>query len=380
MPNTPDLTNTSLDGRSPEFPQQTIFSCGGRALKSCIDPDEACPGTCTASRATNLVQHMNHRLPPLLALRAFETSARHLSFTKAGEELHLTQGAISRQIRLLESFLGLKLFVRLTRKIEMTPAGLEYFRSVQEALNIISHATRRAVRDTHRVVTLDVLPTLATHWLMPRLDQFSESHRNIEVRLISSIGPVNLHSEEVDVAIRVGKIPGQRHDRRAPRIDLDMTENWKDVYVEPLFPDVLVPVVSPRLVDTVGPIAAPADLLHYRLINTASRQHAWSDWLALYGLRPPVDSNALDFGHFFMALQAARDAKGVAIVPQVLFENYEGRDELIAPLPGEVPSAGSYYLLTREGALEDQAVRLLWDWLTREASYFSRATDQTTVV
>ncbi|MFK0376979.1 LysR substrate-binding domain-containing protein [Pandoraea sp. NPDC090278] len=323
---------------------------------------------------------MSYRLPPLLALRAFEASTRHLSFTKAGEELHLTQGAISRQIRLLESFLGQKLFVRLTRKIEMTPAGLEYFRSIQQALDIISAATRRTIRDTHRVVTLDVLPTLATCWLMPRLAQFTESHRDIEVRLISSIDPVNLHGEKVDVAIRVGKVPGQRYDRRAPRIDLDMTENWKKVYVEPLFADILVPVVSRHLLDAVGPIDQPSDLLQYRLINTASRRHAWPDWLALHGLRVPDDDTPLDFGHFFITLQAVRDSKGVALVPKVVLENYEWRDELVVPLPVEVPSAGAYHLLTREGAQEDEAIRQLCDWLIDEASRLGDAMNQTTVV
>ncbi|VVE69414.1 Glycine cleavage system transcriptional activator [Pandoraea anapnoica] len=323
---------------------------------------------------------MSYRLPPLLALRAFEASTRHLSFTKAGEELHLTQGAISRQIRLLESFLGQKLFVRLTRKIEMTPAGLEYFRSIQQALDIISAATRRTIRDTHRVVTLDVLPTLATCWLMPRLAQFTESHRDIEVRLISSIDPVNLHGEKVDVAIRVGKVPGQRYDRRAPRIDLDMTENWKKVYVEPLFADILVPVVSRHLLDAVGPINQPSDLLQYRLINTASRRHAWPDWLALHGLRVPDDDTPLDFGHFFITLQAVRDGKGVALVPKVVLENYEWRDELVVPLPVEVPSAGAYHLLTREGAQEDEAIRQLCDWLIDEASRLGDALNQTTAV
>lgn len=323
---------------------------------------------------------MSYRLPPLLALRAFEASTRHLSFTKAGEELHLTQGAISRQIRLLESFLGQKLFVRLTRKIEMTPAGMEYFRSIQQALDIISAATRRTIRDTHRVVTLDVLPTLATCWLMPRLAQFTERHRDIEVRLISSIDPVNLHGEKADVAIRVGKVPGQRYDRRAPRIDLDMTENWKKVYVEPLFADILVPVVSRHLLDAVGPIHQPSDLLQYRLINTASRRHAWPDWLALHGLRVPDDDTPLDFGHFFITLQAVRDGKGVALVPKVVLENYEWRDELVVPLPVEVPSAGAYHLLTREGAQEDEAIRQLCDWLIDEASRLGDAMNQTTVV
>ncbi len=326
------------------------------------------------------VQHMNYRLPPLLALRAFEASARHLSFTKAGTELHLTQGAISRQIRLLESFLGHKLFVRLTRKIEMTHAGQEYFESVQEALTIISHATRRAVRDTHRVLTLDVLPTLATHWLMPKLAHFTERHRDIEVRLISSIEPVDVHNEEADIAIRVGKVPGTRYDRSAPRIDLDMTDNWKGLYIEYLFPDVLIPVVSPQLINDVGPIDTPDDLLQYRLINTASRRYAWTDWLACHGLQQPVDAHALDFGHFFMALQAARDGKGVAIVPQVIFENYEGRSELVAPFPGGMQSAGAYYLLARESALQDEAIRLLCEWLTEEAAHFSLQADQTTSV
>ncbi|WP_373947585.1 LysR substrate-binding domain-containing protein [Pandoraea sputorum] len=264
----------------------------------------------------------------------------------------------------------------------MTPAGLEYFRSIQQALDIISAATRRTIRDTHRVVTLDVLPTLATCWLMPRLAQFTESHRDIEVRLISSIDPVNLHGEKVDVAIRVGKVPGQRYDRHAPRIDLDMTENWKKVYVEPLFADILVPVVSRHLLDAVGPIDQPSDLLQYRLINTASRRHAWPDWLALHGLRVPDDDTPLDFGHFFITLQAVRDGKGVALVPKVVLENYEWRDELVVPLAVEVPSAGAYHLLTREGAQEDEAIRQLCDWLIDEASRLgdATATSQTTVV
>lgn len=314
---------------------------------------------------------MTYRLPPLLALRAFEASARHLSFTKAGAELHLTQGAISRQIRLLENFLGLKLFNRLTRKIEMTESGREYFASIQNALSIISKATQHAVGDTRRVITLDVLPTLANQWLLPRLARFTEMHRDIEIRLVSSIDPADLHKEEGVVAIRVGRLPGSRYDRNAPRIDLEMTDNWKDLYIEPLFPDILVPVVSAQLVNEVGDISVPADLLQYRLINTASRRHAWDDWLALYGLERPVDKNALDFGHFFMALQAAKDGKGVAIVPKVIFQNYLDRGDLLVPLTDEVESAGGYYLLTRNSGRTEPAIRLVCDWLEKEAATYS---------
>jgi LysR family glycine cleavage system transcriptional activator len=306
---------------------------------------------------------MKYRLPPLLALRAFEASAR--------TELNLTQGAISRQIRTLENFLGHKLFVRQTRKIELTHSGQEYFSSVQQALTIISQATCAAIRDTHRVLTLDALPSLATYWLIPRLSSFTERHRDIEVRLVSSIDPVDLPNFEADVAIRVGKVPNTHYDRRAPRIDLNMTDNWNGLHIEPLFPDVLVPIVSRRLIEEVGPIDKPADLFKFRLINMASRRYAWIDWLACYDLQLPDDIDMLDFGHFFMALQAAKNGKGVALVPRIIFENFDNRDGLIMPLAGEFPSAGAYYLLAREDALEDQAVRLLCEWIAEEAKHFA---------
>ncbi|OAJ63407.1 hypothetical protein A6V36_18120 [Paraburkholderia ginsengiterrae] len=323
---------------------------------------------------------MSYRLPPLLALRAFEASGRHLSFTKAANELHLTQGAISRQIRLLESFLGHKLFIRLTRKIELTRAGDEYFQAVQQALTIISQATRQTVLDSHRILTLDILPTLATHWLMPRLAGFTECHPGIEVRIVSSIEPADLHSGDTDVAIRVGRLPGARYDRRAPRVDLAMIDNWKGLNIDPLFPDTLIPVVSRKLMDAVGEIATPADLLQYRLINTASRRHAWHDWLAWYGLTAPQDANPLDLGHFFMALQAARDSKGIALVPEVIFANYEWRDELLAPLPAEVPSAGGYYLFTLESTNDDHAVCCLREWILNEAALIAQPSCQSTLV
>ncbi|SAL80820.1 LysR family transcriptional regulator [Caballeronia arvi] len=316
---------------------------------------------------------MKYRLPPLLALRAFEASARHLSFTKAGTELHLTQGAISRHIRILESFLGHPLFLRLTRKIELTQLGQEYFSSVQQALTLISKATNVATRDTHRVLTLDVLPSLATYWLIPRLSDFTERHRDIEVRLVSSIEPVDLLNNEADVAIRVGKVPNTRHDRRAPRIDLNMTDSWNGLHIEPLFPDVLVPIVSRGLVDQVGPIEKPADVLKFRLINMASRRYAWIDWLACYDLQLSDDIEMLDFGHFFMALQAAKHGKGVALVPRIIFEKCDNRGDLFMPLAGEFPSAGAYYLLAREDALGDQAVRLLCEWIAEEAGQLTQS-------
>lgn len=307
------------------------------------------------------------RLPPLLSLRAFEAAARHLSFTDAGSELHLTQGAISRHIKLLEEHLKAKLFARYIRRVELTDVGKEYFLAVQTALLDIERATKSAMRDSRQCITLDVLPTLNSLWLMPRLASFTEAYPNIELRLVSSISPVDFRTHEVDVAIRVGRFPGRTYPKRQPRIELEMVESWKDVTAQHLFQDVLIPVISRKLLEQGRPITTPADLLSYRLIHTASRRYAWGDWLDNYGLRVPARADQLDFGHFFMAIRGAKDCKGVAIVPKIFFENFSHDPDLVCPLPGDIESAGAYYLLTRESQSNDPSVRLLVKWILAEA-------------
>ncbi|WPB57450.1 LysR substrate-binding domain-containing protein [Xylophilus sp. GOD-11R] len=311
---------------------------------------------------------MSARLPPLLALPAFAAAARHLSFTHAAEELFVTQGAISRQIRVLEEHLGQKLFERFTRRVELTPAGLEYQRSIQQALDMIDSATQHAMRVQERsVINLSVMPTLGTGWLMPRLATFSESHPQIDVRLVTSIEPANLQSGEVDAAIRVGCLPGAPMQPGQPRIDLEMVRNWKGVSAELLFPDVLVPVVSRKLLAQGKPVGTPRDLLAHRLIHTASRKYAWPDWLAAHGVRLPAATASIHFGHFFMGLRAAEQCKGVAIVPSIVLQGLAHGSDLVCPLPADVPSAGNYYLLTREASRGDPNIEAFRNWLMGEA-------------
>ncbi|WP_321867788.1 LysR substrate-binding domain-containing protein [Paraburkholderia tropica] len=311
---------------------------------------------------------MPQRLPPLLALRAFEAAGRLLSFTLAAEELHLTQGAISRQIRQLEDFLRQKLFVRLTRRIELTDQGRDYLESIQLALGVVEHATRKCLRDRHRVLTVDVLPTLASYWLMPRLAGFAELHPDIEVRLVSSIEPANLQNKETDIAIRVGRLPGKHYSAASPRIDLEMTEHWKGLEAFRLFEDRLVPVLSHKLAAQCSPIESARDLLQFRLINNATRRYAWHDWLAYHGVASFDTSASLDYGHFFMALQAAREGKGVALIPSVIFESLGDKDELHSPIATHANSAGEYYMLMRESTRHDTAVTAMRDWLLNEAA------------
>jgi LysR family glycine cleavage system transcriptional activator len=311
---------------------------------------------------------MPTRHPPLLALRAFEAAARHLSFTLAANELFLTQGAISRHVRSLEDFLGQRLFDRFTRRVELTPTGRDYYRAIQQALDDIEKATQRAMQSERRTaITVSVMPSLGAYWLMPKLASFSETYPHIDVRMMSSIAPVSFQANEIDAAIRVGRLPGAPKQATRPRVDAEMVTNWKGVVAEYLFPDVLVPVLSRKLLSQGAEIKTPRDLLKYRLIHNASRQHAWPDWLAAHGVRLNSQTESIHYGHFFMALRAAVNCKGVAILPSLLLDHsLEGMD-LVRPLPADVESDGAYYLLTREESKADRPIHSFCNWLLTEA-------------
>jgi LysR family glycine cleavage system transcriptional activator len=306
------------------------------------------------------------RLPNLSTLPGFEAAARHLSFTLAAAELHLTQGAISRQVRELELFLGRQLFRRFTRRIELTDDGAAYARVTRDILAELERATARFGGGTPspRKVIVSILPTLASLWLMPRLHLFTQSHRDIEVRMVTSIEPVDLMSGAVDVAVRVGLLPGQNSTPLQPRIDLKMVNDWTDVQAFELFPDILCPVCSPNLLDDVH------SLLRLPLIHTSTRRFAWPDWLAANGVSnanalPGPD--AIKFGHFFMSLEAARKGQGVAIVPDILLAHYEGRRDLVSVLPASITSAGTYYLLVRKTRSEDPEIKAFRSWVVGQS-------------
>ena len=305
-------------------------------------------------------------LPPLNALRGFEAAARHLSFTRAAAELNVTQGAVSRQVRDVEAFLGVPLFRRLTRRIELTDDGQEYFLTIRDLFAELERASRRRRKAASvRHLTLSVLPTIASLWLMPRLHLFTQANRDIEVRIISSIEPAELLAHEADVAIRVGRLPGRDYPRNAARIELEMVRDWSGLHADPLFPDVLVPVCLPTLIETTG--GDPARVLLNPLIHTTTRRHAWPDWLKAHGFgRLDPHANALEFGHFFMSLEAARKGRGVAIIPDVILANYEHRQELATPLP-PLPSAGEYCLLVHESRRDEPHVQAFRRWITAEA-------------
>lgn len=318
---------------------------------------------------------MSRRLPSLNALRAFEAAARHLSFSRAADELCVTQSAISRQIKALETYLGVPLFRRLTRVVELTDAGKEYLPITRDAFDRIEQATLRLMEYSHRdVLTISVLPTLAMRWLIPRLPHFTAAHPDIEVRMITSIQAVNFGREDIDFAIRVGRPPELTNLRNGPRIDLEMVEDWTNVRAEMFMPDVLVPVCSPKLLNGSNPLRGPQDLPKHTLLHNATRAHAWPDWGRAVGWYFEGMEKGPSFGHFFMCLQAAVEGRGVAIIPRTLFETDLAIGNLVVPFDLPSESSGAYYLLCRAYQWESDRIRRFREWLIKERDMPSNIT------
>lgn len=305
---------------------------------------------------------MKRRLPPLLALRAFEAAGRHLSFSKAADELNVTQGAISRQIKLLEDFLHAPLFRRLTRQVELTPFGQSYLAAAISALDEIERATVQSLQEA-RSLSVSVLPTIGVLWLMQRLTTFMMTYPEIRLQVSSSLEPVNFKREGVDVALRVGKLPGATFDPNAPQIDFRMTEIWDDVSVTPLWEDRITPVMSRRLFEQHGPLTSLDDLGRFRLIHNQKRPDCWTAWLHAAGAAPMQGAGRVDVGHSFMAVMAARDGEGIACVPTIEIDNVDWRDELVKPFDLSVRSAGGYYLLCPKDKALTSEVKLFSGWL-----------------
>ena len=315
---------------------------------------------------------MLRRLPPLHALRVFEAAARHLSFTNAAFELHLTQGAVSRQVRLLEDFVRKPLFIRLTRQVALTSEGLKLLGVAQNAFSAVEQSIDGFnATGQRRVITLSILPTLAHLWLMPRLAAFTQAYKEAEVRLITTIEPAALSPGVVDVAIGCGALPGKRYEKLQPRVDLQLVKDWTNVHAQELFQDRLVPVLSKAYASQLIHISRVQDLRRHRLIHCATRQHAWQDWFRSQGVPWTQSPEDLAFGHFFMAMQAAKDGKGIAIVPTILLASYEGRNNMVTPFEPAIASAAEYYLLTRRETEEEPHIRRFRIWLLAQASEMS---------
>jgi LysR family transcriptional regulator, glycine cleavage system transcriptional activator len=271
------------------------------------------------------------------------------AFSAAAEELHLTHGAVSRQIKSIEDYLGVPLFRRLNRRIELTPAGAAFLPSVRKTLQVLeASAARVAARTTQGPLTVSCLATFMMRWLIPRLYAFSAAHPGIEVRLSASHAPVRFADDGIDVAIRIGEASWPRR-----------------VAAHPMFPDRIGPVLAPAL-HAKHRLARPSDLRKLMLLHTDTRPQAWSDWLRLTGT-PGIDAaDGPRYEHTYFLLEAAASGLGVAIGSYPLVKQDLASGRLVAPF-GFLGSPSSYYLLHPRSTPNAARIAAFATWILREA-------------
>jgi len=285
-------------------------------------------------------------LPSLSALQAFEASARHVSFTRAAEELNLSQGAISRQVATLEEMLGVPLFVRVRQRISLTPAGSAYAEEVRDALNRLSAATLNAVafKGAGGTLALAILPTFGTRWLIPRLPDFSQNHPEVTINFSTRILPFDFSREPLDAAIHFGD------------------PVWPGAVLHRLMGETIIPVANPALVDRLQ-ISKPEDLLRAPLLKQATRPRAWAEWFTAQGLDHKDAIQGPGFEQFAMVAKAAVAGLGVAIVPRFLVEDELTSGALIIPINQPIESEQAYWLVYPEEKKDRPAVKAFKSWL-----------------
>lgn len=292
----------------------------------------------------------SRRLPPLNALRAFEAAARCGNFTRAAQELCVTQGAVSRHIATLEDWLNVRLFDRGRHGIGLTPPGQTYFATVRSALDQIAHGTRQLQQSpAERRLRIKLPPTFAIRWLIPRLARFHARFPDVDVQITTSHQRADFEREDVDVSI---------HSEPAPPAGPGYRR---------LFGETLVPVCAPGLLERGPPLRTADDLAHHVLLCSMNRPNDWPAWLAAAGAHGVDGNSGLKFENAALAYQAAADQLGVivALLPFVSDDLAAGR--LIAPFALRVPTAGAYYMAYPTSAPQPKRVRDFEEWLVGEA-------------
>jgi DNA-binding transcriptional LysR family regulator len=297
---------------------------------------------------------MQKSLPPLATLIAFEAAGRHLSFTKAAAELNLTQAAVSKQIRLLERDLGLALFERAHRSVQLTAEGRDYLHTVVTALTHLQHATRELKAEPAqgrlRVATDQSVGALI---LMPRLGRFLDQQPRTSVHVVVSDSPSRALAEEIDLSI----LHGDGH--------------WPHHECELLHDEVVFPVCSPHYLARLGGIEVPGDLAAADLIDLDDDNWTWINWriwLTEHGVESPFARRALTIGNYPLVVEAARRGLGVALGWQGHVDDDLARGTLVRPLAAEARTRFGYYLAwPRSRSLSAEAV-IFRDWIKSELS------------
>ncbi len=297
---------------------------------------------------------MTRPLPPLNALRAFESAGRHLSFTKAAAELNVTPAAISHQVKALEESLGVPLFRRLTRALRLTDAGQAALPALSQGLDKLAQGVEQMRAHCESgMLTISVSPSFGAMWLVPRLERFRSRHRDIEIRIDGTDRLVDLVRDDADVAVRYG------------------AGGYNGVRVDFLFNQVNTPVCSPALLSGQHPLRQPEDLRHHTLlhIDWKDAEASWRMWLLAAGLHDVDPTRGPHFTMETMAVQAALDGHGVALVGDMLVADDLAAGRLVRPFDPSLstPLSFSYYLLSAKGSAEQRKISAFREWLLEEA-------------
>lgn len=291
----------------------------------------------------------NKKLPPLNALKAFESAARHLNFTKAADELFVTQAAVSHQIKLLEDFLNVQLFHRRNRLLELTELGLQYFDEIRPLLEHIAAATERIrFKNSREILTISVPQTFGMHWLVPRLNDFHQQFPEIEVRIKGVDQDEGLLGKEIDVAIYYG------------------SGNWQNVESVRLTESPLVILASPKFLEQ-SPLNKPEDLVGKTLLHVFSR-NKWKRVIDKFELKEQIDVDETGsmFSHTFMALQAAMHHQGIAVANKLVAQHELEQGNLIEPFPTGLNDEKSFYVVYPTQVAKVEKVQRFVEWIMEE--------------
>lgn len=296
---------------------------------------------------------LRNKLPPANSLVVFEAASRHLNFTRAAQELRVTQAAVSRQVQVLEDFLGVSLFRRLSRGLELTAQGGHLQKAVTMGLDHIANAATEIRRVPRRgELTVSTSVTFASYWLMSRVAKFRAAHPEVELRLVASAPVADLALAGIDLAVRYGR--GQ----------------WPGVEATHLFDNEVFPVCAPAYLAGRAPLSEPAELLDETLLHLVEYDRnwvTWEAWLRTLGVEGKPAPRGVEYDNFLVLMQAVMDGQGIALAGGRLAEDLLARGLLVRPIQATLGSDRAFYLLLPTDAPPSRNVRLFRDWILAEA-------------
>lgn len=297
---------------------------------------------------------MSRRIYPLNALRVYEASARHLSFVKASEELSVTPAAISHQVKNLEEYLGLQLFLRQSRSLLLTESGKLLLSELRDVFLRLDKAMEQVIKSgAPKSITISVAPTFAVMWLIPRLQKFYALHPGIDVRISTGLELVDFQRDDFDAAIRLG------------------TGQWFGLEAIKLFEESVTPMCSPRLLETPGALNSPDDLCNHVLLHNHSMDYdpqapTWDTWLNAAGASHVEASRGTHFSLPDHGLQASIDGAGVVLGWRSLAAADLAAGRIVAPFDLVLPLGSSFYLVYPESHGPRPNIAAFRNWILKE--------------